>query len=255
VITPNPAGRKSLNFTGRLIVFATIAFVLVLPGCGAGSESTVKAADYDAYWLWAGVKPQPVLDKASQIYLHFGEVKANPAGQLQVMRPHAPQTSGTQIWLVVRAETLVWKPQSYRAIWAALDDWKARGNNLAGLQIDFDARTRNLQNYAEFLRDLRQRMPSPYRLSITGLLDWSANGDPAGLKALGRSVDEIVIQTYQGRKTIPGYEHYLAQLDRLDIPFKIGLVQSGNWHAPRSLAANSDFRGYVVFLVNPETGG
>ncbi len=63
-----------------------------------------------------------------------------------------------------------------------------------------------------FLSDLRRQLPAKYRLSITGLLDWSANGDPEKLAALGNMVDEIVVQTYQGRKTIPGYENYLARL-------------------------------------------
>ena len=65
-------------------------------------------------------------------------------------------------------------------------------------------------------------------------------------------VDEIVIQTYQGRKTIPGYAAYLEQLDRLNVPYKLGLVQGGEWSAPRALALDPHFNGYVVFLVNPD---
>ena len=42
------------------------------------------------------------------------------------------------------------------------------------------------------LRDLRGRLPGDCRLGITGLLDWSANGDPKGLEALAGTVDEIV---------------------------------------------------------------
>jgi hypothetical protein len=124
------------------------------------------------------------------------------------------------------------------------------GNNLIGLQIDFDAKTRHLQNYAAFLADLRKRLPQRYELSITGLLDWSANGDPAGLRSIGGSVDELVLQVYQGRRTIPGYQRYLQRLNQLNIPFRIGLVQGGEWAPPASLQSNPNFRGYVVFLVN-----
>ena len=63
-------------------------------------------------------------------------------------------------------------------------------------------------------------------------------------------VDEVVLQTYQGRRTIPGYEAYLAGLGRMRAPFKIGLVEGGDWTAPPGLAANPWFRGYVVFLKN-----
>ena len=57
--------------------------------------------------------------------------------------------------------------------------WQAAGNHVAGLQIDFDAATRGLGSYAAFLAQLRRRLPGHYRLSVTGLMDWSAHGDPA----------------------------------------------------------------------------
>lgn len=224
--------------------------LLALTACSP--EATVKADNHNSFWLWAGVKPQPVLKKAKTVYLHYGEVQAEPEGQLKVMRPQAPRTGKQEIWLVVRAESLQWSPATYGALFNALDDWAAAGNNLAGLQIDFDSQTRHLDRYATFLSDLRRQLSAKYRLSITGLLDWSANGDPEKLAALGNMVDEIVVQTYQGRKTIPGYENYLARLSRLKTPFRIGLVQGGAWKAPQSLARSPYFRGYVVFLVNPE---
>lgn len=226
--------------------------LFALAACSSGADSPVDARDHDAYWLWAGVKPQPLLQKAKTVYLHYGEVKAMPEGQLQVMRPNVPRTGKQEIWLVVRAETLHWSPAAYDALFKAMDDWSASGNNLAGLQVDFDSQTRHLDRYALFLSDLRRQLHSRYRLSITGLLDWSANGDPQKLAALGNVVDEIVVQTYQGRKTIPGYEDYLARLGRLGTPFRIGLVQGGEWKAPEWLARNPNFKGYVVFLVNPE---
>ena len=102
------------------------------------------------------------------------------------------------------------------------------------------------------MRDLRQRLPAGCKLGITGLLDWSSQGDSATLNGLGSVVDEIVLQTYQGRRTIPGYAAYLASLERLKVPFKIGLAEGGDWSAPSDLATNPQFRGYVVFLENPK---
>jgi hypothetical protein len=60
-----------------------------------------------------------------------------------------------------------------------------------------------------------------------------------------------VLQTYQGRHTIPSYQAYMASLGRVTIPFKIGLAEGGDWTAPPDLATNPWFRGYVVFLSNP----
>jgi len=222
---------------------------LALAALPAGSSAPRPVPD--AYWLWAGVRPQPLLDHAARIYLLQGQVVADPPVRLVSQRPALPRIRHAELWMVVRVETLAWPPRVYDQILAQLARWEAAGNRLAGLQIDFDARTRHLEDYARFLRGLRARVPQRYRLGITGLLDWSANGDPAGLDALAGTVDEVVLQIYQGRRVVPGYAGYLRRLDRRHMPFRIGLLQGGEWQAPPGLTANPRFRGYVVFLQNP----
>jgi hypothetical protein len=160
-----------------------------------------------------------------------------------------PRLPGRAVWLVVRTDTLDWPASAGLA--ARLDRWAAAGNRVEGLQVDFDAGTRGLARYAGFLRGLRRSLPERYRLSVTGLMDWSANGDPAALAALDGIVDEVVIQTYQGRATIPGYSAWFDRMRGFPLPFKVGLVQGGEWREPPGLAADPNFRGYVVFLVNP----
>jgi hypothetical protein len=238
-------------------VTAVLALALAMPAAAQPRADGVNAADYDAFWLWAGVAPQPVLARARSLYLLRGQVstphdRPGPARLIAQggATPHIP-ADGAEAWIVYRAHTLDWTPQIYVQLLAELDRWRAAGDPVVGVQIDFDAHTRHLDQYAAFLKDLRARLPTGCRLSITGLLDWSSQADPAALSALAGVVDEVVLQTYQGRHTIPGYEAYLARLDRLHIPFKIGLIQGGAWSPPTSLAANRWFRGYVVFLRNP----
>ena len=216
----------------------------------AEAPAQVDAASYDAFWLWAGVRPQPALRTARRIYLLQGQVEARPIVRLVAQRPAVPHVTGPEVWIVVRVESLAWTPLIYRQVLAQLARWRAAGNRVVGLQIDFDARTRHLGDYAMFLADLKRRLPTDCALGVTGLLDWSANGDPAGLDALAGTVDEVVLQIYQGRRVIPGYAAYLARLDRLKVPFRVGLLQGGDWRSPPSLRANPWFRGYVVFLVN-----
>ena len=239
-------------------VWAGLIVALFLTPPANAQSLVVRAADYEAFWLWGGVAPQPALAKAKVLYLLRGQVSAPPGG-LRPARliaqagstPHLGARTGAQVWIVYRAHTLEWPPDVYAHVLSDLDHWRAAGNPVAGVQIDFDAHTRHLDRYVAFLKDLRARLPREDRLSITGLLDWSSQGDAAALDALGGAVDEVVLQTYQGRHTIPGYQVYLARLERLKIPFKIGLVEGGNWTAPTALATNWWFRGYVVFLKNP----
>jgi hypothetical protein len=174
--------------------------------------------------------------------------------RLIAQRSALPRIDHAEVWMVVRVQTLAWPEPVYTQVLAALNRWRNSGNTVVGVQIDFDAATHHLKDYAAFLGDLRRRLPPGTRLGVTGLLDWSSHGDPAGLDALAGVVDEVVLQIYQGRHVIPGYEAYLANLDRLRLPFRIGLLQGGEWSPPSGLETQPWFRGYVVFLVN-ETGG
>lgn len=212
----------------------------------------VDAGQYDSFWLWAGVRTQPALEGAREIYLLDGEIRSSQPGRYTSLRPGVPRLPGKDLWLVVRTDTLEWPEQAIPRLSARLDRWAAAGNRVRGLQVDFDARTRGVDGYAGFLRGLRVRLPRRYALSITGLMDWSANGDPAALARLGGVVDEVAIQTYQGRETIAGYQSYFERMRGFPIPFKVGLVQGGRWRAPEGLEREPRFCGYVVFLVNPE---
>ena len=239
----------------RLRTFCLAALLLAAAACRPAEPDVVAAERYDSFWLWAGVRPQPVLERASELYLLDGEIRAAAPERYTALRPSLPRLPGKRLWLVVRTDTLDWPEAALPGLLARLDRWAGAGNEVAGLQLDFDAGTRGLAGYAAFLRRLRAALPGRYRLSITGLMDWSANGDPAALAALAGTVDEVVIQTYQARTTIPGYEGYFARMRGFPVPFKVGLVQGGRWVAPEGLAAESNFRGYVVFLLNPPEGG
>jgi Protein of unknown function (DUF3142) len=223
----------------------------MLASCGQQTQR-VNAADYDAFWLWAGVKPQPVLDRAKTIYILEGEIRKNAGGQIVRLRAGTPRIAHADVWLVYRVETLDWGPDVVPQIKADLARWRKAGSRAVGVQIDFDAATRGLEGYTAFLKDLRSALPPDTKLGITGLMDWSSRADPGGLKSITPIVDEIIIQTYQGRTTIKGYAGYLAALDRLDIPYRLGLVQNGEWSAPSALAKDPNFKGYVVFLLNPK---
>lgn len=218
---------------------------LLLPGCNA-PEKGVDPAHYDSFFVWAGVTPPPaVAARARTLYLLAGEVRRD--GRYVALRA-TPRVRGAGVWLVVRTAHLDWTPALEQRLFAELDRW-AGANRVLGLQVDFDATTRGLDRYAGFLAELRRRLPPRYRLSVTGLMDWSANGDPAALAALRGVVDEIVVQSYQGRHTIPGYERYLAKLARVPVPFRVAVVQGGHWAEPAGLARAPYYRGTVVFLV------
>ncbi|MET0611704.1 MAG: DUF3142 domain-containing protein [Pseudomonas caspiana] len=236
----------------RTLFWLTLVSVLQI----ASASAAVDAEDYDAFWLWGGVSSQEVLAKARTLYVLQGQISSSRSERHRRVNfvaqgmavSRLPQE---ELWIVYRAHTLRWPDAVYTQLLGQLNRWQQTGSNVAGIQIDFDARTRYLDEYVEFLRDLRQRLPDNYRLSITGLMDWSSNADASVIGELKGVIDEVVVQTYQGRHSIPDYKAYLPRLSRLGLPFKVGLIQGGEWSAPAYLERSEGFLGYVVFLQNP----
>ncbi len=244
-------GQSTAHLLVRISIARLFSFLLVtLLTCAQAQAAPVDATAYDSFWLWSGVRSQPVLAKAKTIYILQGQIEAKPTIRMIAQRPAAPHIKTAAVWIVYRAETLQWPARIFQQIEFHLKNWQLAGNTVVGLQIDFDAKTRHLDDYANFLNHLRRRLPPELKLSITGLLDWSTTAEPKALNALAGTVDEIIIQTYQGHHTIKNYGRYLEKLESLKIPFRIGLIQGGQWQAPAKLARNPHFKGYVIFLQN-----
>ncbi len=236
----------------KRVVLIWLSALLAVGGVAA---DTVDASKYDTFWLWAGVTPQAVLKHARCVYVLQGQIEAKRGDESQVrfiaQGVAVPHDQPVEVWLAYRVHTLHWTRREYAILLAQLQRWRQAGNKVVGVQIDFDARTLHLEEYVEFLEGLRRQLPSDCRLGITGLLDWSSRADPNELNQLRGIIDEVVVQTYQGRHTIENYSAYLPRVSQLTLPFKIGLIQGGNWNAPGYLATSPWFRGYVVFLQNP----
>ncbi len=252
-----PVGRKSSTIIGDYMRYLMILLsALLLNNCSSTPvEEPVQAGQYDSFWLWAGVEPQPALAGAKTIYILEAEILDGPTTSFNRRRASTPRIQHADIWIVYRVETLQWGPEILPRMIADLARWRAAGNRVQGVQIDFDAATQGLPDYARFLGNLRAQLPKNNKLSVTGLLDWSSGQGEKGpaLNALSGVVDEVVLQTYQGRSTVFDYQRYLPQLEGLRLPFRLGLVQNGAWLAPDDLARNRYFKGYVVFLLNPDT--
>lgn len=229
-----------------------ILLVAALLAGEAQAAEIVTAHEHPAFWLWSGVKASDALKEAQTVYIHQGEVLAQP-DEVVFQRLGLPvsRLAFPSIWLTVRFTTLEVPPTIVPRIVRLMQRWQAAGNQVVGLQIDFDAATHQLADYARFLRTLRQQLPPEFALGVTGLLDWAKTGDVATLNSL--AVDELVIQSYQGRHTVDNYQAYLPALARLRIPFKLGLVQNGqrDVQAEAQLQKSPWYRGTVVFMLNP----
>lgn len=230
--------------------WAIILAIFLVPPAICLSEETVSAEKYEEFFLWAGVKQQSVLNKASAVYILFGEVREENNDVIIPLKANVPEVHHTQVWLTLRVETINWTKDILEHLKSELSLWDEKNSQLVGLQIDFDANTHAIDTYSTFLKNLRSEIPKKFKISITGLMDWVVLGDKYDLIALEKIVDEIVIQTYQGVHTIERYEEYLSKLHRIPLRYKLGLVQNGKFDI--SLVNEHDplFAGFVVFLIN-----
>lgn len=238
----------------RLAKLLTLWLLQMMSVNARAATGNIDPREYDAFWLWAGVQPQPVLSHARTLYVLRGQIEPvrGDDSQVRIVEQHAavPRQIDADQWLVYRVHTLRWSPTIESIVLAQLHRSRGAGDRVIGVQIDFDAHTLHLQEYWNFLREFRDKLPSGYKLSITGLLDWTSRADSEQVSQLRGIVDEVVVQTYQGRRTIPNYADYFPRVSRLTLPFKIGVVQGGAWNPPPDLMRNPWFRGYVVFLLN-----
>lgn len=212
----------------------------------------VRAEAYQDYWLWAGVPYRPELEQAKTIYLLQGEIAPRPSGGAYVKYQGGAQPGphGPALWLVYRVRTLDWPPEILSSINRRLQLWRHHPGEIRGVQLDFDASTANLADYARFLREVRTSLPPDCKLSVTGLMDWASQANPEDLDQLSGAVDEVIFQTYRGRKTVNDIDAYLKRLDRLHIRFKLGLAEGAEWLPRHNLQNNTYFNGYVIFLQN-----
>ena len=233
-----------------VIALCALMFTLMRGGLEARAApcgATVDPAGYDQFFLWASARPVAVPGRLRVAYILGGEVGRRGPPRLTLLNA-GPHVRGATVWLVVRTARLDWNAATLDAVLAAMARWQAADNAVAGLQIDFDAATGKIDRYADFLHRVRHALPVHWKLSATGLLDWGAHGNPLVLAGLAGTVDELVVQTYRGRHTEPGYADYFPAIARLPVRHKVALVAGGAWCPPPALATDRGFDGYVVFL-------
>lgn len=234
---------------------AILAALTGLIACGASQpQGPVDPADHTAFYLWTGVAPHPAMADAEAIYLLWGELRKTDPSRIVPLRREPPRADNPEVWLVVRAERLDWQESAFDQLVREAGRWQAAGR-LTGIQVDFDSSTGSLGDYGAFLSRMRTRLRAGLRLSATGLMDWPANASDADLARLRATLDEIVIQTYQDRTTLPDAARYLASLDRLRMPHRVALVQGGAWPPPGGMKRAPGFKGYVVFLLADQRTG
>ncbi len=184
----------------ELLLIASLGFY----GC-ADSLQAPPTKWTTGFWFWqgssAGVSASQTVDV---LFFHAGTIRRETwqygrtpwsvGGQLPDELPRA-----REYWLLFRFEGQGVPDPAVASILARRivqlrETARQRHLDVAGVQLDIDSPTSALPQYANFLRQLRQSLPSGIKISITALLDWFRDG--TAITHVIREVDEFVPQFY-----------------------------------------------------------
>jgi Protein of unknown function (DUF3142) len=194
-----------------ILMMGTMSFALCLWGNHYFSQPRVWAVSEFpiAFWAWRTNAPSEAeiakaftATQSQTLFLRAGQFDlAN--NSLQRIRPVSGQLpAAVEVHLVYNATRDFlrgWEQLEPSAIAANVADTfradvgRANKTYIVGLQLDFDAPTRLLPQYASTLKRLRELLPPNTKLSITGLPTWVNSRD---LKAVLAAVDFWILQCY-----------------------------------------------------------
>lgn len=246
-------GQRSPFRKMRNLLLGTLFCTLFMVDVGFGKGSFFQISTTNApvgYWIWAGIRPDE-RTRSSVLYIYQGALRSNGKRTEYERLGLFPHPLQNKIYLVYRlmGESTPTEILKLFEVNAAL--WKRHHVEVVGMQLDFDSATSKLLSYSNFLHEVRAGLSSHYKLSVTGLGDWVMSGDKEILHKIEKNTDEIVFQLYQGRKHLSNIENYIDGLTRLNMPFKVGLLEH---ESPdryiKKLQENTHFRGAILFIQN-----
>ncbi|MBA4749900.1 MAG: DUF3142 domain-containing protein [Alphaproteobacteria bacterium] len=231
----------------RSLILMSVAGALVMAGA-FWLWRLYPAPAPTAHWVWSGITVQDV-PATGTLYLYQGHATQKNGALSFTKHGLYPHALRRDLFLVYRLTKPLPAPQDLAAIFNHHQTkWTRSGAKVLGIQLDFDAATKGLASYAQYLRDLRRYVNTPDKISITGLGDWITRAPHAAQNELMNACDEIVFQLYQERAPLPGIEMFLKKLAHFNRPFKIGLLANANPERYTDMLAQlSHCQGIVLF--------
>ncbi|MEB6334512.1 DUF3142 domain-containing protein [Serratia rhizosphaerae] len=222
------------------------ALLLVLLAFGAWLAGRHQALSVPPVWdqqvyLWQRVwsaQHAPALAASRDLFssLRILALQLHPREGLRVMPVDTAllKQDGRPLWLVARLDGSQprWDEERlYSRLLQLVQQYRAAGLPVVGIEIDHDAATARLPQYHDALRRLRRQLPADVQLSITALPAWL---DSPQLPALLRQVDSSVLQLhavlspqqglFDSRLALRWTQRYAQVTDK---PFRIALPAYG----------------------------
>ncbi|MBF0308208.1 MAG: DUF3142 domain-containing protein [Magnetococcales bacterium] len=211
---------------------------LFLTACSESASPVVRS--HDAYiWQrqWTPALKSAMMESASRIRAwHVLAAETDAVGRLSVFAPGKEMLhNGKPVVLVVRFNHALsateWDPLIV-GIADLLGKWRRADPPVIGLEIDYDAPTAQLREYAHFLAELRPVLDKNVRITLTALPAWLRS--PILLEVL-QQADEAVLQVhavanprlglFNRQQALRWIEEFAAETP---VPFRVALPTYGS---------------------------
>jgi len=188
----------------RLLILFWVGLTALLSSCSATGQTPATPQKWKVgFWFWEGseVTAQTATLSADTVYFHGGRIEQGAGRNFWFVGRNLPEPlpDAKEYWMTLRYErqqvpSVDAIPQLGESLRWTKAEADRRHIPFAGVQLDIDAPTGSLRQYATFLREVRKVLPSGTRLSITALLDWFREG--TSISEVIKEVDEFVPQFY-----------------------------------------------------------
>jgi hypothetical protein len=199
------ANRRSKQMRLTAILLIPI-FAVGMTSCAVSGQvpEAPPSAWNVGFWFWQGSEVTVESEDLpiDVVFFHAGRISQDElAPQQWYVGADLPSRlpRAREYWMVLRYErqrvpALAAIPRFTESLSSIQSEARRRQIPLTGLQLDIDAPTGSLHEYAALLHELRKTLPNGMQLSITALLDWFRDG--TALSEVLKEVDEFVPQFY-----------------------------------------------------------
>ena len=198
-------------------------------------------------WIWF---KEPNLDKhaCSELYLlqgrFFEDKVAQPRFHKKGASPDISQSKQPHS-LVFRIDNLLTPDFVSHHVQRVIERWKIEGITITSVQFDYDSPSSKLLEYANFLAQVKLRLPKT-SISSTALVSWY-HDNPMDLIKVSEQVDFIAIQLYSVIKPHNDYLEISKQLSSYPRPYRLGITTHPEFDIKRIKQGNH-FLGFSLFL-------
>src|SRR5437016_1177406 len=159
-----------------ILFFATAATIAIASWAWTRQAGSAERKWATGFWYWSANRPTTPEPSTTPdaLFFYSGEVAAAPVGRGWESRTWLVDNlpKAKEYWAVIRFDRQgVPKPAAIPALVSHIAELRVQGERrhirLTGIQLDIDAATRALPEYAVFLREFRHGLSPDLQLSIT----------------------------------------------------------------------------------------